>query len=111
MDVTSEDEHGAAPPNLAKKSVVIVDLWNLRGTLKDSGLDENLNFSGIKSLLELFDLTPSLLHVVGPVMQLEHGAISARPSNQLLQDSRTHIIELVREASNVVVTTPVTSPV
>lgn len=110
MDVTSEDEHGATPPNLAKKSVVIVDLWNLRGTLKDSGLDEDFSFSGIKSLLELFDLTPSLLHVVGPVMQLQHASVPGNQGAQFLRKSRDHIWKIVTEARAAGVKTPPTPP-
>lgn len=110
MDVTSEDEHGATPPNLAKKSVVIVDLWNLRGTLKDSGLDEDFSFSGIKSLLELFDLTPSLLHVVGPVMQLQHASVPGNQGARFLRKSREHIWKIVTEARAAGVKTPPTPP-
>jgi hypothetical protein len=43
-------------------------------------------------------------------MQLEHGSVSARPNKKFLQKSRSHIFELVKEASKAGVTTPATPP-
>jgi len=110
MDETVESKNAAIPPSPPRECVVIVDLWNLRGTLKDSGLDEEFSFSGIKSMLELFDLSPCLLHVVGPVMQLHHGSVVANQSARFLQESRSHISKIVKEARDARVKTPVTPP-
>lgn len=110
MDVTTQTERVATTRPNPRKCVVIVDLWNLRGTLKDSRLDEVFSFSGIKSLLELFDLSPSLLHVVGPVIQLQHGSVVANQSAGFLQKSRSHIWKIVNEASTAGVKTPPTPP-
>lgn len=108
---TAHEENAAASPEKGRrKCVVIVDLWNLRGTLKDSGHDEEFGFWGVKSMLELFDLTPSLLHVVGPVMQLQHGSVSAKSGGEFLQKSRDHIFKIVEEASKAGVMTPATPP-
>ncbi len=110
MHVTDEEKGVAAARLQPRKCVVIVDLWNLRGTLKASGVDEIFSFSGIKSLLELFDLSPSLLHVVGPVMQLQHGSVIANQGARFLQRSRNHIEKIVKEARSAGVKTPATPP-
>jgi len=110
LNAIAENKNATTPPSPPRECVVIVDLWNLRGTLKDSRLDEAFSFSGIKSLLELFDLSPSLLHVVGPVMQLQHGSVVTNQSAGFLQKSRSHISKIVNEAGNAGVKTPVTPP-
>jgi len=66
MALTAEIHIESAKPlsgDGPKQCVVIVDYENVRGSIRDAR-DNKFTCSGIKTLLELFHLTPRVLHVV-----------------------------------------------
>lgn len=93
-----------------KQCVVIVDCENLKGSLKDMHLNEVFTYSGIKKLLKLFDLTPRVLHMVGPVMLLQHASVATNPDPRIIRRTRAHVGDVVEAARRDNVTTPPTPP-